>query len=93
MSKDRGEKTIARSSLGRRMWNHENTPILLVLIGMIIVVYLAEHLMNPGLAFFSSNFITGMNMSNVLLQVSATGILALSMTLVMISGGIDLSVR
>ena len=92
MSKDRGEKTIARSSLGRRMWNHENAPILLVLIGMIIVVYLAEHLMNPGLAFFSSNFITGMNMSNVLLQVSATGILALSMTLVMISGGIDLSI-
>jgi ribose/xylose/arabinose/galactoside ABC-type transport system permease subunit len=33
-----------------------------------------------------------MNISNVLLQVSVTGIFALGMTLVMISGGIDLSI-
>ncbi len=92
MANDKGEKTIARAGLGRRVWNHDNTSILLVLIGMIVLVYLAEHLVDPKLAFFKSNFISGMNISNVLLQVSATGILALSMTLVMISGGIDLSV-
>jgi ribose/xylose/arabinose/galactoside ABC-type transport system permease subunit len=33
-----------------------------------------------------------MNIANVLMQISITGILAISMTLIMISGGIDLSV-
>jgi ribose/xylose/arabinose/galactoside ABC-type transport system permease subunit len=37
-------------------------------------------------------FIKPMNVSNVLLQVSVTGIMALSMTFIMISGGIDLSI-
>ena len=37
-------------------------------------------------------FLKPMNISNVLLQISTTGILAISMTLIMISGGIDLSV-
>jgi ribose/xylose/arabinose/galactoside ABC-type transport system permease subunit len=92
MTLENGERTKSRSNIGRRVWQHENTSILLVLIGMVILVYLAEHIINPSLNFFDSNFITGMNISNVLLQVSATGILALSMTLVMISGGIDLSV-
>lgn len=87
MSNGNGEKTIARSNIGRRIWQHDNTPILLVLIIMIGVVALVESLLKGQV-----NFLSGMNISNVLLQVSVTGIMALSMTLVMISGGIDLSV-
>ena len=37
-------------------------------------------------------FIKGMNISNVLMQVAVTGILAIGMTLVMLMGGIDLSI-
>ena len=92
MTLKNGEKFKSRSNIGRRIMQHDNTPILLVLIGMLIVVYIVEHLSDPSLVFFDSHFISGMNISNVLLQVSATGILALSMALVMISGGIDLSV-
>jgi ribose/xylose/arabinose/galactoside ABC-type transport system permease subunit len=73
--------------MGRRLWQHENTPILLVLVVMIGVVVLVEYFMKGKV-----NFLSGMNISNVLLQVSVTGIFALSMTLVMISGGIDLSI-
>lgn len=80
-------KSTSRLGLGRRLWQHENTPILLVLIVMIGVVVLVEYFMRGKV-----NFLSGMNISNVLLQVSVTGIFALSMTLVMISGGIDLSI-
>jgi ribose/xylose/arabinose/galactoside ABC-type transport system permease subunit len=80
-------KSTSRLGMGRRLWQHENTPILLVLIGMIGVVVLVEYFMKGKV-----NFLSGMNISNVLLQVSVTGIFALSMTLVMISGGIDLSI-
>ena len=80
-------KNTARIGLGRRMRQHENMPILLVLIVMIGVVVLVEYFMKGRV-----NFLSGMNISNVLLQVSVTGIFALSMTLVMISGGIDLSI-
>jgi len=80
-------KNTARIGLGRRIRQHENMPILLVLIVMIGVVVLVEYFMKGKV-----NFLSGMNISNVLLQVSVTGIFALSMTLVMISGGIDLSI-
>ena len=81
------EKAMSRSGIARRLWQHENTPILLVLVVMIGVVVLVEYFMKGRV-----NFISGMNISNVLLQVSVTGIFALGMTLVMISGGIDLSI-
>ena len=80
-------KSTARQGLGRRLRQQENMPILLVLIGMIGVVVVVEYFMKGRV-----NFLSGMNISNVLLQVSVTGIFALSMTLVMISGGIDLSI-
>lgn len=78
---------LSRSDIGRKHGQFENKPILLVLVVMIGVVVLIEYIMRGRV-----NFISGMNISNVLLQVSVTGILALSMTLVMISGGIDLSI-
>ena len=87
MTLEKEEKTMSRGGAGRRLWQHENTPILLVLVVMIGVVMLVEFFMKGKI-----NFVSGMNISNVLLQVSVTGIFALSMTLVMISGGIDLSI-
>lgn len=87
MTLEKEEKSMLRPGTGRRLWQHENTPILLVLIVMIGVIVLVEYLIKGKV-----NFLSGMNISNVLLQVSVTGIFALSMTLVMISGGIDLSI-
>jgi ribose/xylose/arabinose/galactoside ABC-type transport system permease subunit len=87
MALNQEEKTISRASFGKRLRQHENAPILLVLVVMIGIVVLVEYLLRGRV-----NFISGMNISNVLLQVSVTGIFALSMTLVMISGGIDLSI-
>lgn len=81
------ERALSRASVLRRAWGHDNTPILLVLIIMIVVIVVVEQLVRGQV-----NFVSGMNISNVLLQVSVTGIFALSMTLVMISGGIDLSI-
>ena len=54
--------------------------ILFVLIGIIIIA-----------AIMSPAFLTGQNFLNILKQVSATGLLALGMTYVIISGGVDLS--
>ncbi len=45
-----------------------------------------------GLTFASSVFLTDQNLSNLLKQSSVNGIIALGMTVVIISGGIDLSV-
>jgi ribose/xylose/arabinose/galactoside ABC-type transport system permease subunit len=54
---------------------------------MIVVISIVESLVKGRV-----NFLSGMNISNVMLQVSVTGIFALSMLLVMVSGGIDLSI-
>ena len=87
MTLEKEKKAMSRFDIGRSMWQHENKPILLVLVVMIAVVVLVEYFIRGRV-----NFLSGMNISNVLMQVSVTGILALSMTLVMISGGIDLSI-
>src|SRR5512140_1394734 len=43
-------------------------------------------------AFYSATFLTTANAINVALQVSVTAILAIGMTLVILTGGIDLSI-
>lgn len=60
------------------------SPLALPLIGLIVVSVLM------GLA--SDNFFTLNNIMNVLRQVSIVGILAIGMTFVILTGGIDLSV-
>lgn len=79
-------------SLRSFMKKHENMPILLVFIGMLIAVFLAEFLFVRGGDLSRVAFVRPMNVSNVMMQVSVTGILAIGMTMIMISGGIDLSV-
>ena len=69
MGKNNGGKSTTTTSLARRVWNHDNTSILMVLVGMLIVVIFVEWLIKGQV-----NFISGMNISNVLLQVSVTGI-------------------
>lgn len=65
----------------KRIMQKENAPILLVLILFITIIVTVK-----------PRFLMPLNIRNVLIQVSITGILALGQTLVMISGGIDLSV-
>lgn len=87
MADNKGVKKVSGTGAVRRIWKHDNTPMLLVLLVAIGVVVLLELFLQGEV-----NFVSGMNISNVLLQISVTGIFALSMTLVMISGGIDLSI-
>ena len=61
-----------------------HSPLALPLIGLIVVSVLM------GLA--SDNFFSMNNILNVLRQVSVVGILAVGMTFVILTGGIDLSV-
>ncbi len=76
----------------RRITKHENLPLFLVLLVIIIAVILVEFFTVRSMNFSTVAFIKPMNISNVLLQVSVTGMLALSMTFIMISGQIDLSI-
>jgi ribose/xylose/arabinose/galactoside ABC-type transport system permease subunit len=80
-------KGISQDSRLRRLKQHDNTSILFVLIAIVVAVIIIELIV-----YGSFNFITPRNISNVLMQVAVTGIFALSMNLVMVSGGIDLSV-
>jgi ribose/xylose/arabinose/galactoside ABC-type transport system permease subunit len=70
----------------------ENTPILLTLVAVLVAVFLAELIFVRNFDFGKVAFIKPRNISNVLMQVSTTGILAIAMTIVMVSGGIDLSI-
>ena len=54
-------------------------------LAMLVLVFL-------GLTFASEFFLTGRNLSNVARQISVVGIVALGQALVIIAGGIDLSV-
>jgi len=61
-----------------------HSPLALPLVGLIVVSVL--------MGFASDNFFTVNNILNVLRQVSVVGILAVGMTFVILTGGIDLSV-
>jgi ribose/xylose/arabinose/galactoside ABC-type transport system permease subunit len=76
----------------RTYTRRENGPIFLALLATIAVVILVELIFVRGFDISKVSFIKPRNMANVLMQVSTTGILAISMTLVMVSGGIDLSI-
>jgi len=76
----------------RRLMRHENTSIFLVLLFIIVAVYLVELFAVRGGDASKVAFVKPMNISNVLMQISTTGILAIGTTLIMVSGGIDLSI-
>ncbi|TFG63659.1 MAG: ABC transporter permease [Spirochaetales bacterium] len=80
------------SPLLKRISKSENMSVFLVLVFIILAIILVELFAVRGGAITQVAFIKPMNISNVLMQISVTGILALSMTFIMISGGIDLSI-
>jgi ribose/xylose/arabinose/galactoside ABC-type transport system permease subunit len=76
-----------RKSLFQR---HENLRVLSIFIGFAIIIVLLQ-LTTEGTNRFPT-FISPVNLLNILQQVGVPGIVAVGMTIVMISGGIDLSV-
>ncbi|CVI62127.1 ribose ABC transporter permease [Agrobacterium leguminum] len=83
MSLDANTGTAAKTG-GFSLGNLLRSPLALPLAGLIVVSILM------GLA--SDNFFSLNNIMNVLRQVSVVGILAVGMTFVILTGGIDLSV-
>ena len=86
MSHDANVATVSKSSPGGTFslnWLI-HSPLALPLAGLIVVSIL--------MAFASENFFSVSNILNVLRQVSIIGILAVGMTFVILTGGIDLSV-
>ena len=67
-----------------------NMNVFFILIGFIAIITIVQMLfIKPG-SF--PTMISPSNLMNIFMQVSATGIMAMGMTMVMIAGGIDLSV-
>ena len=69
---------------------HENLTVLSIFIAFVIVIVILQLIMWGGQRF--PTFISPVNLLNILQQVGVPGIVAVGMTIVMISGGIDLSV-
>ncbi len=69
---------------------HENFGVLSIFLGFIVFIVLLQ-LLKFGLHQFPT-YISPVNIVNILQQVAAPGIVAVGMTMVMVSGGIDLSV-
>ncbi|MCW4152637.1 MULTISPECIES: ABC transporter permease [Halomonadaceae] len=74
----------ARQSLKMRLARWRRTPVFYPLIGFI-VVFLAMGLIND-------NFLSGSNLANLVRQSSIIAIIAVGMSLAILTGGIDLSV-
>jgi ribose/xylose/arabinose/galactoside ABC-type transport system permease subunit len=85
-------KAASSRNTFRRFMQNENTPILLVLVFIVVAVFVVELIFVRQGNLAKVAFIKPFNISNVLMQISTTGILAIGMTLLMISGGIDLSI-
>ncbi|TMV64390.1 ribose ABC transporter permease, partial [Thioclava sp. BHET1] len=77
-------KEAPKASRGGALRGLLHSPLILPLAGLIVVSILM------GIA--SDNFFSVSNIFNVLRQVSIVGILAVGMTFVILTGGIDLSV-
>ncbi|PYE30786.1 monosaccharide ABC transporter membrane protein (CUT2 family) [Rhizobium sp. PP-F2F-G38] len=69
---------------------HENLTVLSIFAGFVVVIVALQLIMTGGSKF--PTFISPVNILNILQQVAVPGIIAVGMTMVMISGGIDLSV-
>lgn len=69
---------------------YENLTVLLIFVAFVAIVVVIQLIMTEGTRF--PTFVSPVNIVNILQQVAVPGIVAVSMTMVMISGGIDLSV-
>jgi len=80
-------KPELRASVFKR---HENLTVLTIFLGFVVIIVLLQLITTGGSRF--PTFISPVNLMNILQQVGVPGIVAVGMTIVMISGGIDLSV-
>ncbi len=69
---------------------HENLTVLSIFVSFVAIIVLIQLISSGGTEY--PTFISPVNILNILQQVAVPGIIAVSMTMVMISGGIDLSV-
>ena len=69
---------------------YENLTVLSIFVGFVALVVIVQLISTGGARF--PTFISPVNIVNILQQVAVPGIVAISMTMVMVSGGIDLSV-
>jgi len=69
---------------------YENLTVLSIFVSFVVIVVALQLITTGGSRF--PTFISPVNIFNILQQVAVPGIIAVSMTMVMISGGIDLSV-
>ena len=79
--------TQVKESLFKR---HENLTVFSIFASFVVIIVLVQLISTGGSRF--PTFISPVNIVNILQQVAVPGIVAVSMTMVMISGGIDLSV-
>jgi len=68
---------------------HENLTVTAIFVSFVIIIAVVQLLITGGKY---PTFLSPVNLLNILQQVSVPGIVAVGMTMVMISGGIDLSV-
>jgi ribose/xylose/arabinose/galactoside ABC-type transport system permease subunit len=80
------EDRASKDSVFKR---HENLTVATIFASFVVVIVVLQLIIGGGKY---PTFISPVNLLNILQQVSVPGIVALGMTLVMISGGIDLSV-
>jgi ribose/xylose/arabinose/galactoside ABC-type transport system permease subunit len=78
---------LVRESLFKR---YENLTVLSIFASFVVIVVVVQLITTGGSRF--PTFISPVNIVNILQQVAVPGIVAISMTMVMVSGGIDLSV-
>ena len=69
---------------------HENLTVLSIFASFVAIIVFVQLITTGGTRF--PTFISPINIVNILQQVAVPGIVAISMTMVMVSGGIDLSV-
>lgn len=79
--REAGMETKSNQSIGKRLLNFQQLPILIALVALVVVM-----------SILTKAFFTQYNLVNVLQQTSINAILAMGMTYVVITGGIDLSI-
>lgn len=84
MSQLDSTNSTTRQSLKVRLDSWRRTPIFYPLIGFIVVFI--------AMAVINDNFLTGSNLTNLARQTSIIAIIAVGMSLAILTGGIDLSV-
>lgn len=87
MTTGKEQKKVIKESLFKRF---ENSTVLSIFIAFIVIIVVIQIGRTGGSQF--PTFISPVNLLNIIQQIAVPGMVAVGMTIVMISGGIDLSV-